>query len=41
MAATEYSRIDCSPTDAGGFLGNVRLISASARLNYPAVWRQR
>jgi hypothetical protein len=41
MAATQDSRIDCSPTDAGGLLGNERRISASDRLNYLAVWLQR
>jgi len=41
MAATQGRRLDCKPTDAGGFRGTVRLISASDRLNYLAVRLQR
>jgi hypothetical protein len=41
MVAAQASRLDCDPTDAGGFRGKARLISASDRLNDLAVRPQR
>jgi hypothetical protein len=41
LVDTQGRRLDCKATGTGGFRGNVRLITASDRLNYLAVRLQR